>query len=393
MKKLLIYFPESKLVPKGGQAGYLYNLKKGLEQLQENEKLQVDISFYNNAPVRFEDNAKLRNRIPKRILEIRRALNDAYFLKKKFPIDECLFDYDMIHFHWTEEVYLNRDFLEKYKGKVILTSHSPCVMYKERIRKLNPKDYQLLKTKIDRLEEMDRYAFERADYIIFPCEEAEEPYFHTWDRYASIREADKYRYMTSGIVGCKAKVNRSDIRAKYNIPENAFVISYAGRHNEIKGYGDLKQIGERFAGEKDVYFLIAGKEEPMTGLKNDHWIEVGWTNDPHSLIAASDVFLLPNHETYFDLILLEVLSIGVPVILSSTGGNKYFKKFGKEGLLFYKTIDDAIENINNLKATTGEYRHKIGLELVDLFESEFSVAPFTKRYVETISGIANEEKR
>ena len=104
-------------------------------------------------------------------------------------------------------------------------------------------------------------------------------------------------------------------------------------------------------------------------------------------------FLLPNHETYFDLILLEVLSIGVPVILSSTGGNKYFKKFGKEGLLFYKTIDDAIENINNLKATTGEYRHKIGLELVDLFESEFSVAPFTKRYVETISGIANEEKR
>ena len=31
MKKLLIYFPESKLAPKGGQAGYLYNLKKGFE--------------------------------------------------------------------------------------------------------------------------------------------------------------------------------------------------------------------------------------------------------------------------------------------------------------------------------------------------------------------------
>ena len=31
MKKLLIYFPEEKLFPKGGQAGYLFNLKKGFK--------------------------------------------------------------------------------------------------------------------------------------------------------------------------------------------------------------------------------------------------------------------------------------------------------------------------------------------------------------------------
>ena len=134
----------------------------------------------------------------------------------------------------------------------------------------------------------------------------------------------KHRYMPTGIVGCKAKVNREDFRKKYGIPDNAFVISYAGRHNEIKGYADLKKLGEKLLADKNVYFLIAGKEEPMTGLKNDHWIEVGWTNDPHSLIAASDVFVLPNHETYFDLILLEVLSLGVPVVMSRTGGNKYF---------------------------------------------------------------------
>lgn len=390
MKKLLIYFPESKLVPKGGQAGYLYNLKKGLDQLRLTEELPIDISFYNNGSSRFEDNIKLRNKIPKRVLEIRRALNDANFLKKKFPIDESLYNYDMIHFHWTEEFYLNRDFLEKYQGKVILTSHSPCVMFKEKIGKLNQKDYRLLKSRIDQLEEMDRYAFERADYIIFPCEEAEEPYFHTWDRYASIRKAEKYRYVPTGIVGCKVKVNRADIRSKYNIPEDAFVISYAGRHNEIKGYGDLKQIGEKLAKEKDVYFLIAGKEEPMTGLKNDHWIEVGWTNDPHSLISASDAFLLPNHETYFDLILLEVLSLGIPVILSNTGGNKYFKQFEKDGLLFYNTIDEAMENIKNLKSTAREVRMETGRDLVDLFESRFSVEPFTRRYIETVVSISNE---
>ena len=43
-----------------------------------------------------------------------------------------------------------------------------------------------------------------------------------------------------------SKVNREDFRKKYGIPDNAFVISYAGRHNEIKGYADLKRLGELF---------------------------------------------------------------------------------------------------------------------------------------------------
>ena len=76
-----------------------------------------------------------------------------------------------------------------------------------------------------------------------------------------------------------------------------------------------------------MYISNSWKRRTDEGLKTDHWIEVGWTNDPHSLIAASDVFVLPNHETYFDLILLEVLSLGVPVVMSRTGGNKFFEQF------------------------------------------------------------------
>lgn len=266
-------------------------------------------------------------------------------------------------------------------------------MFKEKIGKLNQKDYRLLKSRIDQLEEMDRYAFERANYIIFPCEEAEEPYFHTWEKYAEIRKAEKYRYVPTGIVGSLANICRSHIRAKYHIPDDAFVVSYAGRHNEIKGYADLKLIGEEMLKDNNTYFLIAGKEEPMVGLENDHWIEVGWTNDPHSLIAASDVFLLPNRETYFDLILLEVLSLGVPVVLSSTGGNKYFKRFHKKGLMFYSSIDEAIENLNYFKSSAKDVRIAAGKELYELFKENFSVETFTRKYLEIISAIAYEDKK
>lgn len=389
MSKLLIYYPEDRLQPKGGPAGYLYNLKSGLDVLKKNGKLDIDISFYNDMPGSIEDNAGLKKIIPKRILEFRRALNDARFLRKRFPIDPNMFEYDIIHFHSAEKMYLCRDFLDQYKGKVLLTSHCPCGIYKERIDKLNPDDYKLMKKQIDKLEELDRYAFNRADYIIFPCEDAEEPYFNTWPRYSSIRKSEKYRYMPTGIVGCHAKIKREEYRQKYNISNDAFVISYAGRHNEIKGYSDLKAMGERILAQNlNVYFLIAGREEPMTGLKNDHWIEVGWTNDPHSLIAASDVFVLPNHETYFDLILLEVLSLGIPVVLSNTGGNKYFKKFHLEGLKFFDTLDEGCNAIQKMQSMSSVERLSAGRELLQLFEEQFTVEQFTKRYMKIIKDIA-----
>lgn len=391
MKKLLIYYPEDALEPKGGPAGYLYNLKKGLEECRKQENLPVDISFYSNMPSGIENNSELRKKIPKRLLEFRRALNDARFLRKKFPIDNGMFAYDIIHFHSAEKMYLCRDFLNQYHGKVILTSHCPCGIYKERIDKLNPFDYKLMRNQIDKLEELDRYAFERADYIIFPCKDAEEPYFNTWPRYTSIRKDEKYRYMPTGIIACHAKINRENYRKKYGIPNDAFVISYVGRHNEIKGYTDLRQMGEQVLKDPNTYFLIGGKEEPIKGLNNDRWIEVGWTTDPYSLIAASDVFVLPNRETYFDLVLLEVLSLGIPVVLSDTGGNKFFKKYDLKGLKYFSSVDQGVEAIKCFQLMDKQIRKKAGEKLAELCETEFSVKEFAHRYIQIISEIVETE--
>ena len=390
MKKLLIYFPERKLKPSGGPAGYLYNLRNGLKDFNYKDS-ELEIDFYNNGSMTLEENTGLKKKMPKRILELRRALKDTQLLKKKIPVDSTMKEYDMIHFHWTEDMYRNREFLETYTGKVILTSHSPCVYNQERIGKLNPIDYRLLKRPIDRLIEMDEFAFKRADYVVFPCEEAEEPYYHTWNEYASIRKNKKILYLPTGIVGCSARITRAEYRKKYHIPEDAFVVSYVGRHNEIKGYADLKKMGEKLLNNQNTYFLIAGKEEPMKGLDNSHWIEVGWTNDPHSLIAASDVFVLPNHETYFDLVLLEVLSLGVPVVLSNTGGNKYFKKFENSGLSFYDTVEDAIKSINHLKKMNKLDIEKLGKCNREIFDNNFTVEYFTQNYIHVIRQIAEDK--
>lgn len=51
-------------------------------------------------------------------------------------------------------MYLCRKTLENYKGTVILTSHSPCAKFKEKLAWLNPFDYKMLKKWVDRIEEM-----------------------------------------------------------------------------------------------------------------------------------------------------------------------------------------------------------------------------------------------
>ena len=181
-KKLLIYYPESMLKPVGGPAGYLFNLRQGLDTLNK-EELPIDVSFYEAAPKSLRDTVKNKDKIPKRLREFRRAVDDIFYEKKAYPLDEKLYQYDMIHFHSIDAMYLCRKTLENYKGTVILTSHSPCAKFKEKLAWLNPFDYKMLKKWVDRIEEMDAYSFKRADYIIFPCKEAEEPYYHTWEGY------------------------------------------------------------------------------------------------------------------------------------------------------------------------------------------------------------------
>ena len=161
-KKLLIYYPESMLKPVGGPAGYLFNLRQGLDTLNK-EEFPIDVSFYEAAPKSLRDTVKNKDKIPKRLREFRRAVDDIFYEKKAYPLDEKLHQYDMIHFHSIDAMYLCRKTLENYKGTVILTSHSPCAKFKEKLAWLNPFDYKMLKKWVDRIEEMDAYSDELSE--------------------------------------------------------------------------------------------------------------------------------------------------------------------------------------------------------------------------------------
>lgn len=393
MKQVLIYFEKDALKPVGGPSGYLYNFYQVIL-----EKKITNIHFLESQQSYIKAKTKsIYLRLPKKLLHYIQKKNTYKryrgLLYQKDSRSVNLKKYDLIHFHSTAALYQMREQLKEYKGKVVLTSHTPKAPFREVIEDvISKKEYKKNKQVYDRLELIDKYAFQRADVILFPCKEAEEPYFQTWENYKNIRSEKKHQYLLTGSPDCRHKVKKPDtIRKKYHIPNDAFVISFVGRHNTTKGYDSLLNIGEKLLKEyKDIYFLIAGKEEPLKGLSHERWIEVGWTNDPYSIIYCSDLFILPNKQTFFDLVLLEVLSLGKNVLLSETGGDRKFKEFNSNGINFFKSEKGALEQVERLKKCNKEQLNKFGMENRRLYETLFTMAKFLEEYEKMVERITKQ---
>ncbi len=390
MKRILEYYQGNFLAPTGGARGYLYSLKKGLESIDNNTISVEFLPGMQSIQTIRNYSKKTRNpvirillNVYRRIKHIKTILSILYCYKTP-PID--IFQYDALYFHSTSDIYTIRKSLKKYKGVIFLTSHCPQPPADERIEGSSKIELFFFGHFYKKLSNVDEFAFKRADVIVFPCDYSEEPYYKYWKSYSDIKREKKsnFKYLLTGTFPARVETSKDVIRSKYNIPKNAFVISYVGRHNEVKGYDKLKSIGEKILNKyNNVYFLIAGKEGPIKSLKHDRWIEIGWTTEPHSYTASSDVFLLPNKETYFDLVLLEVLSIGIPIIASSTGGNRNFSN--NEGIFLYEEEETAIKIIENLISKSYEERCTIGEKNIMLYKECFTPEVFAKNFLSLVT--------
>ena len=381
--KVLLYLPYEKLAPKGGPLGVGYNINQELKR-----RGITTVEFYHD-----NRNQKSEGKIGQLFKWLKSYMSLFYFPTEKKS--DLFNQYDIVHFQSVKDFYRERRAIKKFKGKTVLTSHSPVPMALEMYEDIKNK-FPKFKSELllKKLKKIDEYAFSSADFIIFPCEYAEEPYINNWKEYSDIRARRKSRYFycPTGIVPSKAKRSEEDVKKELNLQKDTFLISYVGRHNAVKGYDTLKKIGSQIlARDEKVSFVICGKEYPMSGLEHERWIEIGWTNDAHSYINAADVFVLPNKETFFDLIMLEVLSLGKIVVASRTGGNKFFEEHGVKGVFLYNTLEEAVEIIEKIKTMSKEERLDLENQNKEYFEKNLTVSQYLDKYLGIISQIANKE--
>ncbi len=123
MYKTLVFLRENTIGPKGGPAGYVYNLRGGLKSnnnelyfLPSEKHAQEYKNVYRSLP-----------NFVKKIWRFRSHRKEIKYLecRSQGVTLDYLNQFDCIHFHSCVALYKNLALLKDYKGEVVLTSHSP----------------------------------------------------------------------------------------------------------------------------------------------------------------------------------------------------------------------------------------------------------------------------
>ena len=386
--KILIFEKISSLQNTGGPSGYLYNISEYLKLHPQSE-----IHFLREDGVK----ERLLSRICTFILMALVSLTKRSMLQhiplvisnfmygRKLTDDSIAYlnQFDAIHVHAGPIMYqfFKRN---KVKGKLILTSHCPEPVIDEMSGKPRARDFYNRHSKLRNwILKQEVKVYDICDYIIFPVPQAREPYENASPIYKEkfIDVNHKFFYVPTALNSTAMIPENNHVLDQFDIKKDKLCLCYIGRHTEVKGYYFLKETAKKCLDLlPDTRFVIGGMKDCKIGLDDTRWIELGWVNTP-TLLNEVDAFILPNKETYFDLILLEVLRQGTPVLISRTGGNKWYESYNVAGIKFfdYGNTDELIEKIREIKTL------KENGELADVKETNrifFRKTFGMKKYIE-----------
>jgi glycosyltransferase involved in cell wall biosynthesis len=255
-----------------------------------------------------------------------RANKSPYFLSRALRT-RTIFErenaagYPFIWFHDVFAFAACEDLLPPSQ-KVILQSHSPQLPSEEiaAAPRSTPGD-------IEWVERAQARAFARADVCVFPNADSARIYE------SLLTERNELRYVMSG---CRPMTPR------YDLPLDPAYIYYLyiGRRVHIKGFDIVleafKQIYDTDAAVK-LLLLGSGDVVQHPGI-----IDVGHVTDPASWLAACDYMISANVQSYFDLAVMEALSLGTPIILTCTGGHRDFMNAQSAGIIPVREADPQL---------------------------------------------------
>ncbi|HZF71590.1 glycosyltransferase [Sulfuricurvum sp.] len=372
------------LKPAGGPSGYLYNLRLSLTA---NNISNIHlISFPNSINTPTKNKSKIKIKIENlkkyfysadyRIKKIEKGnLNLFSSFFKTFENE--LKGADINHFHLTKDLYYFKKMYPESNTINILTSHSPQPPYLEVYDILISEGYSQEKAeKIATFQkEIDQFAFINSDFIVFPCEQAVEPYADFLKENNISKE--KLKYVITSSEKMKYSKNNDEFRKEYSIPENAIILSYVGRKNHIKGFDVFNDLASRFKHDDRFYFISAGIG-PINPIEMKNFIDIGWTNDPGSIINASDYVVVPNRDTYFDLGVIQTMSLGKTIITTPTGGNKWFIDKDLDFIFFnIDELDSLVETIKTRHPSNAKKNEHFFNEILD---NNFFAINYSKFY-------------
>lgn len=382
------------LKPGGGPAGYLYNLNS---QLSSDSLIEIcplrERKLTKSKPITLQ--RRISRYLKNCLRKITKSHNEASLLSE-WEIPENLITEELLSKIEKAGVFVSHSMtFSKYwikeapvRAKHYIFNHSPVDGTSETVSGLvhkgMPKKYICDITK--KFAEIELDVYDKVNGIFVPCKDSLESYFifdnDLRKRFEKIINSKRIIEIPTGIP--ELKVNVKMVK-KHGIPENKIIVGYFGRYNPHKGYDIFCDVARASQSDGELFFISAGKENPFKAPHLSNFKDLGMLDKLTELpyyMNLCDIVLIPNRATFFDLVILEAMSLSKCVLTSNTGGNKFLNKFSS-GVVLYddNSPENIIENINCLK---GKYKDK-GIENFQAYKNFFTIDDFVKQH-ETIAG-------
>jgi len=191
--------------------------------------------------------------------------------------------------------------------------------------------------------------------------------------------------------------SRSELRRKWGIGENDFVIGSTSRLDEVKGLSFLIEAFQSVAAKlPHLRLVMVGTGTIEADLRRcvsekgltDRAVFTGFRSDIPACLDAFDLFVLPSLAEYHSIALLEAMRAGKPIIATSVGGNTESVRDGTEALVV-KPGDAAelAKAIERLTKDPGE-RRSIGAGARRRYLEEFRDSVMVQRTADWLMNCA-----
>jgi glycosyltransferase involved in cell wall biosynthesis len=189
---------------------------------------------------------------------------------------------------------------------------------------------------------------------------------------------------------------RAELRRLAKLPDSALVLGMVCRLIEQKGVSYALQAFQQVSAEfPQAHLVILGdgalkdelvRESRGLGLaERVHFL--GWRSDAADLMAGFDLFLMPSLWEGFGLVLLEAMSVRLPIIASAVSAIPEVVQDQHNGLLVPPRDVPALADALRALLSDRSLRLHMGLLGEDRLETYFSVAPMAQATLKLYSRV------
>ena len=381
--------------PGGGPGGYLHNLLEAQRLHGPDDDYELEVS----------DGAKLRSDARSNLLRlVRRFRTDLLSQTPRFGAraehrknTRVLIDYldttyagitrsDATRFFETDVLIVHSTLLasrlqrlcpEIAARKLVLMTHSPTFLAYELAVAMNPgvPEAELVQEPYVRsLVARELRIMQAARAVLWPCEESQIGYPDWWQLFRDGKTSNVYA--ETGTQRPSAKASREEMRSAWGVPNDRRVALFIGRAHPHKGFDRFVDWADwnRSRSNREWEFVHCGGASQVA-RDLSAISEAGYVSDNGAAYLAADLVLIPNTYSYFDLGLLEAISLGTRVAIAPTGGHGYLAR-----RYSVPTIPDgpAEEVWPTLEVLADEYAKddSRSLALTNQWQEHFSLDPF-----------------